>query len=158
MTAVIEEHSPFYFFVIIRNSDKPFFPKPLAGEMIEDMRISAKQGKKGLFPARSSGQHSLSASLFIIHLIYSDLQLILNQSSKPVKVTFPYMGKANLARLKHVLHPYPASFHLGYPCPPSLKTLGLVLSLLQPTDQKAWSRIFHIFLLPKDEKDGLSSV
>lgn len=34
MTAVIEEHSPFYFFDIIRNSDKSFFPKPLASEMI----------------------------------------------------------------------------------------------------------------------------
>lgn len=34
MTAVIEEHSPFYFFVIIRNSDKSFFPKPVAGKMI----------------------------------------------------------------------------------------------------------------------------
>lgn len=34
MTAVTEEHGPFYCFIIIGNSDKSFFPKLLAGEMI----------------------------------------------------------------------------------------------------------------------------
>lgn len=101
-TSVIEECSLFYFFVIIRNLTKYFSQSLWPVKLFKLSRFQSSSVRKPIFLAQSNDQKSLYAPLFIIHLIYFDIMLILNQSSKPVKVTFSYTGKANFAHRKHL--------------------------------------------------------